>query len=362
MLLARASAQQVTSLYRDRAGPAVLRDRQPGQAVPPVADARAARHLRVRGPRRADGVVVGRDRAGAARSPAGSRDRGLDAFRQHRNARRHLECLVRDLHDAEGSPITSPKARYLQWRAVLSGTRRRSGPDVDHRRLSAAQSSSAGPLDHRSPAGHRVPETVQHGRSGPGRLRQSDDAGSQARAGRAEPQSGAARHRWAAARYQKGLQTLVWRADDENDDDLSYDVLVPARGRRRLEGAAAQMSPTRFSCGTRRRCRTAPISCKIVASDAPSNPSATALAGELESIAFDVDNTPPQIVVGAARVDGNRTIVVVRRQGRPLADSARGVFAGRRSTGEPCSRSTASRTRNPNTTRWRLTARSARAA
>ena len=30
--------------------------------------------------------------------------------------------------------------------------------------------------------------------------------------------------------YQKGLQTLVWKADDENDDDLMYDVLYRREG------------------------------------------------------------------------------------------------------------------------------------
>ena len=34
---------------------------------------------------------------------------------------------------------------------------------------------------------------------------------------------------------------------------------------------------------------------KVVASDAPSNPAATALAGELDSVAFEIDNTPPAI-------------------------------------------------------------------
>src|SRR5439155_17560480 len=30
--------------------------------------------------------------------------------------------------------------------------------------------------------------------------------------------------------YQKGLETLVWKADDENDDDLAYDVLYRREG------------------------------------------------------------------------------------------------------------------------------------
>jgi hypothetical protein len=48
---------------------------------------------------------------------------------------------------------------------------------------------------------------------------------------------------------------------------------------------------------------------KIVASDAPSNPSGTALAGELDSSAFEVDNSAPSISVSNVRVDRGRTIV-----------------------------------------------------
>jgi hypothetical protein len=48
---------------------------------------------------------------------------------------------------------------------------------------------------------------------------------------------------------------------------------------------------------------------KIVASDAPGNPPGTALAGERESRAFDIDNTPPDITVTSVRRDGTRTIV-----------------------------------------------------
>ena len=59
--------------------------------------------------------------------------------------------------------------------------------------------------------------------------------------------------------YQKGLQTLVWRADDENDDELSYDVLYRREGERPGTCCGAT-SPSRFSSGTRRRCRTAPTS------------------------------------------------------------------------------------------------------
>ena len=48
---------------------------------------------------------------------------------------------------------------------------------------------------------------------------------------------------------------------------------------------------------------------KIVASDSPSNAAGAALVGELESSAFQIDNTPPTIAVGTVRVDRGRTII-----------------------------------------------------
>ena len=47
--------------------------------------------------------------------------RAADAIGQHAHAGRGVERLVRAVRRADGSPITSPKARYLQWRAVLTG-------------------------------------------------------------------------------------------------------------------------------------------------------------------------------------------------------------------------------------------------
>ena len=66
--------------------------------------------------------------------------------------------------------------------------------------------------------------------------------------------------RSAAARYQKGLQTLIWKADDDNDDELAVRRAVPPRRRDDVEAAQARASPIRSSSGTRRRCRMAPTS------------------------------------------------------------------------------------------------------
>ena len=48
---------------------------------------------------------------------------------------------------------------------------------------------------------------------------------------------------------------------------------------------------------------------RVVASDAPSNSTATALTGDLESTAFDIDNTPPVITVTNVRREGGRATI-----------------------------------------------------
>ena len=47
----------------------------------------------------------------------------------------------------------------------------------------------------------------------------------------------------------------------------------------------------------------------ILVLDAPSNPLSSAITGELDSASFDIDNTPPAIVIGSVRVERGRTII-----------------------------------------------------
>ncbi len=111
--------QQVTALYTRRARPAVLRDRQSRKAVPPVARARAEGHLRVGGARRADGVDVGRDQLARQRR---RRQHAIEVFTRSGNTETPDETWSpwsAAYTAPSGSPITSPKARYLQWRVAL---------------------------------------------------------------------------------------------------------------------------------------------------------------------------------------------------------------------------------------------------
>ena len=108
--------------------------------------------------------------------------------------------------------------------------------------------------------------------------------------------------------YQKGLQTFVWKAEDDNDDKLQYDVLYRREGEtawkplhRGLWDPIFVWDTTSVPDGT--------YFVKIAASDAPSNSPGAALVGELESMSFDIDNTPPRIEVQpAVRAAGRTTI------------------------------------------------------
>jgi hypothetical protein len=108
--------------------------------------------------------------------------------------------------------------------------------------------------------------------------------------------------------YQKGLQTFVWKADDENDDRLQYDVMYRREGetswkvlRRGLWDPIFVWDTTSVPDGT--------YLIKIAASDAPSNSPATALVGELESSSVDIDNTPPRIELKPAARTGARSTI-----------------------------------------------------
>jgi hypothetical protein len=109
--------------------------------------------------------------------------------------------------------------------------------------------------------------------------------------------------------YQKGLQTFVWKAEDENEDRLQYDVLYRREGgtewrplKRGLWDPIYVWDTTSVPDGT--------YFVKIAASDTPSNSPGNALTGELESANFDIDNTPPRIEVQTPARGSARTTIV----------------------------------------------------
>lgn len=93
---------------------------------------------------------------------------------------------------------------------------------------------------------------------------------------------------------QKGYQTVLWSAHDDNDDELRYSVYFRGENQRDWLLLKDNLDQKFYSWDT----TTMPDGAyylKIVATDAPSNPPSLALKTERESERFEVDNTAPTI-------------------------------------------------------------------
>ena len=93
---------------------------------------------------------------------------------------------------------------------------------------------------------------------------------------------------------QKGYQSVLWSAHDDNEDELRYAVYFRGESEREWKLLKDNLEQKFYSWDT----TTLPDGAyylKIVAADAPSNPPAAALKTGRESERFEVDNTPPVI-------------------------------------------------------------------
>src|SRR5216117_1981391 len=123
--------------------------------------------------------------------------------------------------------ITSPKARYLQWRAVLSGSGE--GPVLTS--VTAAYLQRNLRPQVRTITLHAPGIVFQKPFStGDPDLAGFEDQTTPDRKLAAAPAQQGTPSSLGRRTYQKGLQTLVWKAADENDDDLVYDVLYRREG------------------------------------------------------------------------------------------------------------------------------------
>jgi sugar lactone lactonase YvrE len=307
-LLTSASSQQITAFYKDPRGRLLYATANPGKLFR-LAAGRAARGVYESESRDAQMVSTWGALSWHGTTPSGSR---IELFTRSGNTETPDDTWSpwsAAYSKSDGSPIASPKARYLQWRAVLTG--QNAGPVLTS--VTAAYLQRNIRPQVRSITVHPPGIVFQKPFStGDPELAGFEDQSTPDRklAAQAAAQSSGATSSPALGRrtYQKGLQTIVWRADDENDDELVYDVLYRREGesawkilKKGVQETILVWDTTTVPNGT--------YFVKIVASDAPANAAAEALAGEMDSIAFEIDNTPPAITVGAVRMERGRTVV-----------------------------------------------------
>ena len=208
----------------------------------------------------------------------------------------------------DGDSVQSPRARYFQWKAVL--TRAEPGPALTSVTVGYLQRNLRPKVTSITvhPPGIVFQRPYS---SGELEIAGLDAAGDARLPAFSMPLSSGTSTAGASPSlgrriYQKGLQTFVWRAEDENDDKLVYDVLYRREGetawrtlRRGLSDPVLVWDTTSVQDGT--------YTIRVAASDSPANPTATALTGDAESVSFEIDNTPPVITTTGLVRSGNQT-------------------------------------------------------
>lgn len=206
---------------------------------------------------------------------------------------------------AEGDAIKSPAARFVQWKSVLT-TAAGTAPRLTSVTLAYLPRNARPAVTSVtiSPPGVVFQKPFS---SDDGAIAGLDDATADARRPAGDPGPNPATP--GRRMFQKGLQTIQWKAEDADSDHLVYTVQYRREGDPAWHDLRTGVSDSIFVWDTTSVADGRYI-VKILASDSPSNSADRALVGERESDPVEVDNTPPTITTEIVRQGGSIRIGV----------------------------------------------------
>ena len=198
-------------------------------------------------------------------------------------------------YSSTDAPVDAPAARFFQWKAVIHDGR--PGDGIDWVSVSYLQTNVAPMIDAialqdpgvrvQAPAGITIAGNVtlrQPMVPNPNPSTTTNVSTTSPPKFEIQPQ----------ASLQKGYQSVLWAAHDDNDDDLKYSVYF--RGENQSDWLLLKDNlDQKFYSWDTSSMPDGAYYLKIVASDLPSNPPDVALQAERESERFEVDNTTPTI-------------------------------------------------------------------
>jgi hypothetical protein len=207
---------------------------------------------------------------------------------------------------ASGETVACPPARFLQWKAVFQAGDKRDAPEVSWVSVAYQPENVAPVVDDiviQDP-GVRV-QGFSAPPGGPATAASAQLKTPQRTAGGANPFPNISAMLDTASKSlkmdvppqgfeEKGYQSVLWSAHDDNDDDLVFSVYYRGEGEqtwRLLKDKLAQRFYSWDSAGM----PDGAYYLKIVAADLPSNPASQALSNERISERFEIQNTPPRI-------------------------------------------------------------------
>ncbi|HEV8588889.1 MAG TPA: hypothetical protein VGQ72_08430 [Pyrinomonadaceae bacterium] len=202
-------------------------------------------------------------------------------------------------NDANGSQITSPKARFIQWRATLRSAAGNRGAPPQLEDVSIAYLSR-----------NVAPEVLSITVMPPGvalqqQLQMPTDPNIES-AGLDPTMFGMGVQTPPRRVFQRGARSLQWQAEDRNGDTLEYAVYYRSLGETNFRLLKDHLRDTFYTVDAASLADGRYVF-KVVASDALDNPTTASMSGERLSDPVDIDNTPPVVrSVGNASVTGDR--------------------------------------------------------
>jgi hypothetical protein len=228
--------------------------------------------------------------------------------------------------NASGETVKCPPARFAQWKAVFQSAKG-NVPNVSWVSLAYLPKNVAPVIDAivLEDPGIRAqgfPIIPQQGPGSPApvplRLPQTSASAAAAAAGLQEFQQRPKGQLPTQGFAQKGYQSVMWAAHDDNDDELIFSIYYRGEGEKNWRLLKDKIEQRFYSWDTTAMPDGA-YTLKIVASDALSNPPDEALNMERETDRFEVDNTPP--VIENLRAEPSSNEAQVRFDGRDSASS-----------------------------------------
>jgi hypothetical protein len=201
--------------------------------------------------------------------------------------------------DRSGAQISSPRARFIQWRAILKGaaTANREEARLDDVSLAYLPRNVAPEVIAITimPAGVALQQQIQMPVD-PNIEASGLDASMFGFVAQAPPRKV----------FQRGARSLQWQAEDRNGDTLEYAVFYRALNESNFRLLKDHLRETFFTVDGASLADGQYVF-RVVASDDLDNPAAMALSGDRISEPVDLDNTPPVVrSAGQAQVTGDR--------------------------------------------------------
>ncbi len=198
-------------------------------------------------------------------------------------------------YSKSGAAIEAPSARFVQWKAVIHDGR--SGDGIEWVSLAYLPRNVAPVIDGIAlqEPGIRAQSQSTIGASQPTVVTLKQPPSPNTTGVTITQSSAPARFELPPqGTLQKGYQSVLWSAHDDNDDELRHAVYFRGETEHEWKLLKDNLEQKFYSWDTTTLTDGA-YYLKIVATDAPSNPPAVARKTERESERFEVDNTPPVI-------------------------------------------------------------------